>query len=151
MMSKLKKANEKWDKYTQGITGTIIYILIGFFIAFIVNAGIGVMLETDTPMVAVFSQSMVPTFQKGDLIVVSGKEADVSIGDIIVFDIGSKDYPIIHRVYDIRKNGDIITKGDNNGFEDPWIVNPESVHGKAWFRVPYLGWIKVFVVEVLSR
>lgn len=149
MLKALKKINTKWDKHTQGIQGTVIYIVMGFLMAYMINMFIGSALQTDTPMVAVFSESMIPTLNKGDLVVVSGTDDNISIGDIIVFDVGSKDYPIIHRVHDIQKSGGFRTKGDNNPYEDPWVISNDNIHGKALFSIPYLGWIKVLFVEKL--
>ena len=151
MKETIQKIRNEWNNRTKGIVGTVIYILMGFILAYLLNIGIGIALNTDTPMVAVFSESMVPTFEKGDLAIVSGIDKDVSVGDIIVFDIGMRDYPIIHRVYNIAKNGDIQTKGDNNAYEDPWLLRTkETIHGKAIFRIPFLGWIKVLAVEGLQ-
>ena len=44
----------------------------------------------------------------------------------------------------------IRTKGDNNGFVDPWLVRPTDIHGKASFKIPYLGWVKVVFVELFQ-
>ena len=150
MIEALKKVSDTWDRYTQGVAGTIIYVIVGFIIAYLVNMGMGVALQTDTPMVAVFSNSMVPTFYKGDLVFVSGTDDEVSTGDIIVFDVGNKNYPIIHRVFSIEDDGTIRTKGDNNGFSDPWIVTDNDIHGKASFKVPFLGWVKVLFIELFQ-
>ncbi|MBR9682759.1 MAG: signal peptidase I [Candidatus Aenigmarchaeota archaeon] len=149
MIDALKKVSDTWNKYTQGTAGIIIYVVVGFLVAYLVNTGMGMAFDTDTPMVAVFSQSMVPTFYKGDLVFVTGSD-DYSTGDIIVFDVGNKNYPIIHRVFSIEDDGSFRTKGDNNGFSDPWIVSKENIHGKASFKIPYLGWVKVLFIELLQ-
>lgn len=47
-----------WDKYTEGWTGTIIYLVLGFLIAYGLNIALGYALHTETPVVAVFSCSM---------------------------------------------------------------------------------------------
>ncbi len=144
-MSKLKK---KWDKLTAGWAGSIVYIILGFVIAFGVNTGLGITLHTDTPVVAVFSDSMVPTLLKGDMIIVYG-DKNVSQGDIIVFDVPNFRYPIIHRIYNMT-DGTIQTKGDNNQYVDPWTIDVKSIHGKAGFRVPLLGWVKILFVSAIS-
>lgn len=137
---------QKWDKLTEGWVGTIIYIIIGFLIAYGFNMVLAFALHTDTPVVAVFSESMVPTYQKGDMIVVTG-DKNVTVGDIIVFDTSARNYPIIHRVYNITADGKIITKGDNNPVADPWTTDKSSIHGKAILRIPLLGWVKIIFTQ----
>jgi len=97
LKEKIAKAREVWDKHTQGWFGTIIYIILGFLIAFAANAALGLAFHTDTPVVAVFSDSMVPTYYKGDMIFVTGS-GGIKVGDIVVYDSPVYRYPIIHRV-----------------------------------------------------
>ncbi len=127
----------------------MIYIILGFIIAIGFNSFLGLALSTDTPVVAVFSSSMEPTFYKGDMIIVTGTK-DVLVGDIIIFDIQTKSEPIIHRVYNITSEG-ILTKGDNpytNRNVDPWVIQEKDVHGKAVLKVPLLGWLRVLLTEI---
>ena len=135
-----------WDKYTQGWLGSIIYLLLGFIIAYLFNIGLGYALGTDTPVVAVFSDSMVPTFFRGDMIVVYGTR-DVEVGDIIVFDVPDRKYPIIHRV-NSTNDGIITTKGDHNLYPDPWRTTEDKIHGRAVLKIPLLGWVKILFVEI---
>jgi len=53
-----KKLKKKWDKYTEGWFGNIIYLFLGFVIAYGFNLFLGYTLNTNTPVVAVFSCSM---------------------------------------------------------------------------------------------
>ncbi|MAF50756.1 MAG: signal peptidase I [Nanoarchaeota archaeon] len=82
-------------------------------------------------------------FNKGDIMVLVGSE-DINLGDVIVFGSGRSGPPIIHRVVDIE-NGEYMTKGDHNSgqlnFEKD--IKKDAILGKAVFRVPYLGWVKV--------
>ena len=137
---------KKWNKYTSGWFGSIIYLVLGFVVAFLLNTALGIALNTDTPVVAVFSESMEPTYYKGDMIVVYG-EKNVEVGDIIVFDVPDRTYPIIHRVYSITDQG-IMTKGDHNRSVDPWITQQSSLHGKAILKVPLLGWVKIIFTSI---
>jgi signal peptidase I len=141
-----KKYRKTWDRHTEGWFGTIVYLFLGFVIAYLVNVGLSYALDTNTPVVAVFSNSMVPTFYKGDMIVVYG-DRDVSVGDIIVFETSDRKYPIIHRVYEITPGG-IKTKGDNNEYTDPWMINENNIYGKAVLKFPLLGWVKIIFVEI---
>lgn len=155
-------AKIKNSKQTSELKETLVYIFLGFAIAYILNVGLGLALATDTPVVAIFSESMVPTFQKGDMIFVQGTEGGITgfltganenfeleEGDIIVFDAPFYKYPIIHRIKEIE-DGKIKTKGDNNAVSDPWETTKEKVHGKAVLRIPYLGWVKVGVFQALN-
>lgn len=87
---------------------------------------------------------------KGDIIILEGW-SDINIGDVVVFNANQR-YPIIHRV--VWKNEtSIATKGDNN-FEQIYFernILKENVLGKAWIRIPKLGWIKLFFVELLRK
>lgn len=148
MPKKKMNIRKMWDKYTEGWFGAIVYVILGFIIAFIINSVLGVALVTDTPVVAVFSNSMVPTYHKGDLIFVQGTD-EVSAGDIVVFDAPAYRYPIIHRVIDVDK-GILTTKGDNNVNPDPWETTINDVHGKSVLRLPFLGWVKVGIFEILG-
>ena len=55
---KYKNLKKKWDKLTEGWFGNIIYLFLGFVIAYSLNQFLGLILNTDTPVVAVFSCSM---------------------------------------------------------------------------------------------
>jgi len=144
-MSKIRKA---WDKYTEGWFGVLVYLFLGFVIAYGVNIILGITLRTETPVVAVFSNSMVPTFYRGDMIIVYG-EKNLKVGDVVVFDSSDRKYPIIHRVYEIRDGG-IVTKGDNNPSTDEarWgVISLDKIYGKAFLKIPVLGWVKMLFVE----
>jgi len=86
-------------------------------------------------------------FRKGDLIIIYGKK-QVEIGDIIVFNGGTA-HPIIHRVISLDP---IQTKGDHNPSQLSVETNIQQnqVIGTAFGRIPYIGWIKIFFVELLN-
>ncbi len=84
---------------------------------------------------------------KGDIIfVVSAKK--LKIGDIIIFE-GGQNHPIIHRVISINSDRTITTKGDHNsGFLSvEKNINPDSIKGKAVFKIPFVGWLKLIFYE----
>lgn len=99
-------------------------------------------------------------FNKGDIMILYGvKSADVNIGDIIVFQARRPD-PIIHRVVDkksVENRYSLQTKGDNfrtnpNSISTSTLneldIEESQIIGKAFIRVPYLGYVKIFAVEV---
>ena len=81
----------------------------------------------------VSSNSMIPTFQKGDFIIIK-KQTEYDVGDIITYEIveDKQKYYVTHRI--IEKNGnEYITKGDANNREDSKIVDNDSIKGKVLF------------------
>jgi len=100
-------------------------------------------------------------FRKGDIIIVWGR-FESKIGDVIIFKPNSESLaprPIIHRIVEIE-NGIIQTKGDhnarqltisNNGLKtDETTITEEQVIGKAVFKIPYLGWPKIWLTELIK-
>ncbi|MBW3015398.1 signal peptidase I [Candidatus Woesearchaeota archaeon] len=95
-------------------------------------------------------------FNKGDIMVLYGtKPKDIKRGDILIFDI-NKAVPIIHRVvneWDEDNRQYFTTKGDHNPDIYPEIneakINQEQILGKAVLRIPWLGYIKIWFVELL--
>jgi signal peptidase I len=94
-------------------------------------------------------------FNKGDIMILRGPQ-ELTIGDILVFWADSRAEPIIHRVVQVKQGADggmtYRTKGDHNcgsaSFEQ--AIGGDRMLGKALFRVPYLGWIKIGFVELLK-
>lgn len=89
-------------------------------------------------------------FNKGDVFIVKGVSFDkIKVGDVVVYSIPSKSDPIIHRV--IAKGDNVLlTKGDANlaqlNFE--YSVTKGQIKGVAKYRIPYLGWFKVALVDI---
>ena len=114
------------------------------------------------------------TLHKGDIIIIQGVDpADLNVdypnSDIIVFhQPGNPDELIVHRVVSVHEvNGELyfITKGDGNG--NPWPQTPQSgldpwdysspagvpqdmVVGKVIMRIPWIGWVAIFMHDVLG-
>lgn len=133
------------------------YVLIGLALSVFINQGLGYALNTEKPIMAVVSNSMVPEFYRGDLIVVKGLQPEeIAVGDIIVYKNPYKGIPIVHRVIGIESdtNGNIyfLTKGDNNSHTDQESgisppVYEKWVMGEVKVIVPKLGYFKVALIE----
>ncbi len=167
--------------HDDSLTGWIITVIVSFiFVKFIFLPGLGLLLGTPFPVVAVVSSSMehngldqdtwwqqkqaeyekydITSFNKFPLkngfnkgdVIVLYRPNGLEIGDIIVFQ-GQAAYPIIHRVVDINEQT-YTTKGDNNKASRPDETNigKERIYGKAIFKLPYLGWFKIGFVKLLS-
>jgi signal peptidase len=142
----------------EGTLGTIFYVAIGVFLALGINQGLAFALSTDMPVVAVESNSMVPTFYKGDILIIQGVSDPsqyqdfLQIGDVIVFSPEGKAIPIVHRIIEKNPDGTFQTMGDANQprqlpFEKR--IEPSQIHGKMLFIIPFLGWIKIGATEYL--
>jgi len=96
-------------------------------------------------------------FNKGDLMVLVGKEPkDINTGDIIVFQ-GNRQDPVIHRVIKKWHQDDqyhFQTKGDRNERSYHEVretdITEERIIGTATARIPFLGWIKIIFVNIIN-
>ena len=109
-------------------------------------------------------------FDTGDIMILRRAE-NIQIGDVIVFE-GRMPEPIIHRVIDIRRTDRGLvysTKGDHNAGQivsyqnvglgegtisvaiiDERSINEAQVVGKAVGRIPWLGYPKLWLTQVIS-
>ena len=95
-------------------------------------------------------------FNIGDIMILKGKSAEnIQLGDVIVFN-GNRRDPIIHRVIKKWEEGGIYyfqTKGDNNKESMPNLesrIHEDNVIGYAVIRIPLLGYIKIWFVDLLK-
>ncbi len=108
-------------------------------------------LEGFTPL-SVVSDSMAPTFQAGDLIIIrSCDPASLKEGDIVTFHtIINNEFALnTHRIAEIQGQADArsyVTKGDNNDIADIHMITDGDIVGKYVARLPHFG----RVVEFLS-
>jgi len=79
---------------------------------------------------AVASESMSPTFDKYDMILMQNINRDYKIGDIIIFESPDTAIPVTHRIKSINNEG-IQTIGDATGKEDWWQLKKADIIGKA--------------------
>lgn len=104
--------------------------------------------------VAVISDSMLPLFARGDMIIVEKLDKEdinnIKVGDVIKF--LTENYYVIHRVYAIEETDDgllFTTKGDNNNAPDSKKVKPEQIQSKYRCHVKYVGFPSVWLSEAL--
>ena len=104
-----------------------------------------------TPL-SVVSDSMAPTFNAGDLIIIrSCDPATLQEGDIVTFHtIINNEFALnTHRIAEIQGEGDArsyVTKGDNNEIADIHMITGGDIVGKYVACLPHFG----TVVEFLS-
>ena len=103
-------------------------------------------------------------FTKGDILfLIKAKPEKLKVGNIIAFNSGTRNVPVIHRIIRIKEEGEgfiFTTIGDNNaqtltnsnnalGVDEREIISEQLV-GKAAFRIiPYIGWGKLIFFEHL--
>ena len=162
-LKKRTKQDKKEPISRKSIIITILMIVSVISGIFVFNFSLQLILDTKTPLLVVVSDSMEPNLHQGDLIIVRGvdpeniKEShgDAEDGDIIVFDAhdlweGAPDTPIVHRVYDKYKEDGkwyFLTKGDANWHVDLAPIPQRRVLGKVLERIPYIGWVKIVLVD----
>ena len=104
-------------------------------------------------------------FNKGDIVLVYGR-FNPKLGDVIVFSPNKESLaprPIVHRITNIKEeNSEIIieTKGDHNSEQltqsnnrlktDETNIKEDQIIGKVIFRIPYLGWVKIWFSILLN-
>ena len=94
----------------------------------------------------VLGNSMRPMFSKGDLVILLPKPSrDIRTNDVIQYMPTKGERVLVtHRVIRITNQGDnptVITRGDNNNYEDPYPVTLQDDF--AWrvrWHVPLVGW-----------
>ena len=103
----------------------------------------------------IVSQSMVPTININDAIVVKRENNDhYKIGDIISFfstEYDNAGIVVTHRIVgktslDVKQSY-YTTKGDNNPVPDMKSVATKNVYGKVMFIIPKLGYIQNFLSQ----
>lgn len=105
-------------------------------------------------LVAILSNSMVPTYSRGDAVLIEKidteeKKNKLKKGDVIVFTYNNR--RILHRIINISEasNGERIykTKGDNLKEEDAWYVHNKDIEGKYMFTIYKIGYPSVWISE----
>lgn len=160
---KKSEVEEKTPISKKKIIVGVILICFAFFGSFIIYFVMQVALNTQYPMVVVVSGSMEPNINKGDLLFLQGKNVEDiksgtiedQTGDVIVYDArglwaGAPSEPIVHRVvnkYEVNDTWYFETKGDANLYKDRAPVPGDHVLGVVVGRIPFIGWIKIFLTE----
>jgi hypothetical protein len=103
-------------------------------------------------------------FKKGDILVVWGRFTP-KLGDIIIFKPNQESIaprPIVHRIVSLEEDSEltIATKGDHNERQltktnnlyktDETNIKENQIIGKVMFKIPWLGWFKIWVSEFFN-
>ncbi len=118
--------------------------LLILFIVFTVFLAYGHINNRWYRFVYVKSNSMAPTFNAGDLILITKPPHKIERGMIICFQI--KGEIVAHRVMAINEDGSYKTKGDANDIPDDWgNYKIKKIAGVYHFRIPYLGYLTAYL------
>jgi len=144
---------------------SIIMIVAVVLVVLVFWYGLSLVFKTESPLLAVASESMEPVLYKGDLILIEGvddvstihtatKDAEVP-GDIIVYRRSDGEL-IVHRAVDVQSNGDgtysFQTWGDNNQYPDTALVDENNVVGKYLdFKIPWFGHIPLAFADFNNK
>lgn len=140
----LSKSRKPIDKIS-----TFIFTIIFFILVVLVSC------EFKFAMIAVGSESMNGTINKGDAVIYEKYNEDDELreGDILVFK--KNDVLIIHRIHKVfpldEKEKVYQTKGDNNESADNWLVTKDEIVGVVKVRVLWIAWPSVLINEWFSR
>ncbi len=151
--------NIRWEK-TPFLRDIVEFIVV-FLLVFLFYKGLAYALHTPDPVLSVVSCSMLPTLQRGDIIVIkgiswddiktTGKWADPN-STILVYYLPSQKKLIVHRAYvKYNSNHTVVTWGDNNPVHDPWIVKESYIIGTPILRIPYIGYMRIWLGMLLGQ
>ncbi|KAG5639722.1 Signal peptidase complex catalytic subunit [Sphagnurus paluster] len=121
--------------------------------------GLGLITNTESPIVVVLSGSMEPAFYRGDLLFLTNSASErYHTGDITVYKVPGAAIPIVHRVLETHDKVDtsmlvpaqrMLTKGDNNHVDDIELYNGikwlerKHIVGKVRGFLPYVGYVTI--------
>ncbi|MHA1844371.1 MAG: signal peptidase I [Promethearchaeota archaeon] len=152
-----KKTNFLKGENKKKIIVSAFLLIFAFTGSYLIYFILQITLNSPTPMVVVVSRSMEPNIHVGDLLFLRGVDAPSQIKEdnVIVYDArglwpGAPSDPIVHRVIDKYFDGQrwwFLTKGDNNNYPDPAWVPEENVIGVVVGRIPYIGYVKIFLTD----
>lgn len=130
---------------------TVLILIVGTGVVWV---GLTVAMGTSNPLAVVYSGSMEPALQVGDIIIIhDGKTFhSVTVGTIIVFE-QPKYGILVHRVAAIVNDDEglgFITKGDHNSRVDSWVVREGDYIGSVVFVVPKIGYIAKLIQPPLN-
>ena len=131
----------------------ILTTCIVYYADFLINVKTGNYKQPLFSGYVVVTQSMVPTININDGILVKRQIGDnYNVGDIISFSSSDTDYygeTVTHRIVSKRSVGNnisnYVTKGDNNTVQDSVGVTTNDIYGKVMFVIPKLGQVQKFL------
>ena len=127
-----------------------IYAILIMFVGFVLG------LFKNEP-VAIVSNSMVPAFSRGDVVVVRKLDVDetdkLKVGDVLQYEADGR--YIVHRIVKIKEDDNgaftFITQGDNNNAPDSNPVTESQIRGVVKYVIPKIGYPSVWLNDMFSK
>ena len=127
-----------------------VYAILIMFVGFVLG------LFKNEP-VAIVSNSMVPAFSRGDVVVVRKLDVDetdkLKEGDVLQYEADGR--YIVHRIVKIKEDDNgaftFITKGDNNNAPDVNPVTESQIRGVVKYVIPKIGYPSVWLNDMFSK
>lgn len=143
--------SEENNKKVKNTLKYFVYIPIIIFLIIIVILVSGIF---QYKLIAIASDSMFPTYSRGDAVIYEKLNYvdDIKIDDVLVFAHSGK--IITHRVVGITKTGNNIlykTRGDNNNTEDTYVVEYKDVYGVVRVICKYIGFPTVWFNDKINK
>lgn len=136
--------NERPDrKKIVGQIGMVLLVLVLLFVAFLAYGNTN---NRWYRVLVVYSDSMSPTFNAGDLIIIVRPPPVEKLEPGMIITFQTYDLSIVtHRIVEVRDGPCIVTKGDANENVDLWSDGDgeyqiHSAVGLYIGHIPYLGW-----------
>jgi signal peptidase I len=86
--------------------------------------------------------SMLPTYESGDLLILHAT-SDYVFGDVIAYKVPKGEFGeghlVLHRIVGGDQSSGFVLEGDNNPAPDPWQPKPVDVVGRPWVALPRVG------------
>lgn len=149
----LNKMVIRYEKEKQELRKKNIFVFTFPIIAFLLLLIVLISGIFKYKMIAIASDSMHPTYGRGDAVIYEKVNAEnLEVGNILVF---QKDNIVVtHRIVKIyRQNGKYyyITKGDNNNADDTFHPSESHVLGKVDYAIKYIGYPTVLINEFFGK
>jgi signal peptidase I len=116
----------------------------------------GVLMPFGNRFLTVRSDSMVPTFSSGDVVVSRvSAPADVAVGDVVTFrDPTRENILVTHRVVKRHAGPEsvrFVTQGDANTGQERWSIPRDGTVGRVWLTVPNVGYVVAWAGTPAAR
>jgi signal peptidase len=137
------------------IRQTLLQIVNAFYSAvgtYMIWKLISVILNNDSPIVVVLSESMSPGFERGDILFLTPMK--YTTGDMCVFQLYKNEIPIVHR--NIKMFGTrVLTKGDNNIHDDvslyrrgQYYLTDKDIKSCVRGYLPFVGMVTIWANSI---
>ena len=145
----MRNVSKRYRKSSHPLSYVPIFVLIILFISFVMG------FFRYKPL-AIVSNSMVPIFSRGDMVIIKKIASEdihkLRINDIIEYRLDN--HIVVHRIIKIEEHDGKLyfqTKGDNNNAPDTKFVPGENVLGVAKMYIPFVGYPTVWLSDLFSN